>query len=231
VQDNDTGYFALTLMQLPSYRIPFSQCLFLSAVHTLPMNQYLAAINGKLIGLSILTEDQTDALDVLRSQMQTISLSTKLRTSSTKEFDLQYLTDRTCFPCHAVGIIRAIDLEKEEIIVTLPPNLPIPLNTSYGIITPSSNLPIPTFFLPGSRTLTSSTMVWSSYPYFTNEMKGEGSKQIKPRGNLKRRKRNSSSDRTKHHIKNREHHREKRKQDGNQHHHDVEHLRKQTRNT
>lgn len=170
VNDGGTGYFALKLLEIPPMLIPFDKCLFNMVHEGLPMSSILATINGKLVGVSI--DDGR-----LATEVSLIKVSSK--TSQSAAFSLHcFMTFQVTFN-YSLAVVRAVDLERQCVVLTLPHGMMLPpLPTGRIVITPMTNLQLPSYMMyaPAMPTL----------PYYSSEVTGEASGQVKNRPNLKR---------------------------------------------
>jgi hypothetical protein len=174
------GLLAVGTVSQAPYAVPFSRLVLgtLPAAGDLPVRLMLAAMNASLVGILVIPAVEGYAQG--SSGEPASSVCKKRLRHGENEFDLSYTTEIPILPCVGLGIIRAVDIASERILLTTPVDeqLLMAQNTKL-LLVKGNGLQVPT-------ALTYSPLL-PCFPYMSSESAGEGSAQLRTRNNVKRR--------------------------------------------
>lgn len=175
------GIFALGLLSIPPLIVPFQKIIFNIVQSELPNSMILAAINAKVVGVSVISQTAVAPLTVMTAQLRlkhpTIADSSLVSISRFDRFE--------AIDCLGLGLVRGVDLINQTIIFTFPMQLQPFLDQAdlhdpdqYLIVSLGTNINLPSQLSHGYG--------YPTFPYYGSEFAGEGTAQVKPRTNLKR---------------------------------------------
>jgi polynucleotide 5'-kinase involved in rRNA processing len=170
------GAVAVALVSQTPIIIPFERIVWatLPLCGDLPPRLLLAALNASLVGILVLPEVHSDELPSASRSRK------RLRHPTEGEFEITYATDVPTAPCVGMGIVRAVDMKNQRLILTSPVAEELLTRPDTVLcLVKGNNLQLPT------------AMVYSPllpvFPYMSSESTGEGSAQLRTRNNVKRR--------------------------------------------
>lgn len=162
------GIFALSLLSIPPYIIPFSKIIFNRLNNNLQLSEIPAILNGSIVAISYV-ENGEEKSEILSNHLQCSDSTKLLRLESYSTFQL--------LPFEGAAIVRAVDLARQCLCLITPVEIDVEqirivLTIGAGTVT------IPNYLSYGDG--------FPNFPYYVSEGCGEGSSQLKPRPNLKR---------------------------------------------
>lgn len=182
------GALALRLLAQPPYAVPFSH-LSLATIPScgdLPDRLMLAAMNASLVGILIFENSAASAAggdELGDAGLDTHEMHVRNMRNFRHggvDFQLCCLDQYPVSRCIGIGIIRAIDIPNQRIILCTPVDgalLTAP-NTKLCLLK-GNNLTLPS--------LMTYAPMFPAFPYMSSESSGEGSAQLRTRNNVKRR--------------------------------------------
>jgi hypothetical protein len=167
---------ATEVLNLPSLIIPFDLIIFNCLDSSIKPSNLFSVINMQLVSVSVSSP----------SQHKVKSFHLRIPSSITV-FKISCLEEADFLPSEGLGFIRAIDLQRQCVFLTVPKELRTAFNDSFTemqkiILTIGGNIYLPSYMQYSEG--------FPTFPYFASEFSGEGSSQLKPRTNLKRKGQN-----------------------------------------
>ena len=169
------GLLALRLLSVAPYAVPFS-CVSLCSVPAngdLPARLVLAAMNAAVVGIVTYSTKNEELCDMFKSGKKRLRLGEQ-------EFELSCPTTYPVAHCLGLGVIRAVDVPNQRILLTTPVPEDVLLAAGARLCLLKGN----GLQLPASLTYAPS---FPCFPYMSSESTGEGSAQLRTRNNVKRR--------------------------------------------
>ena len=165
------------------YIVPFDKVIFNSNrdemvdENSMSNGNLLAAINGKVVGLSVLKEGLIENMSVVSKAMKYGGAHPKSQEFSVGEnFCLRVFAHFQSLDCIGIVLVRAIHLSQQCLILTIPSMIKIPDGTI--VLSTGVSLQLPNSFYCGFG--------FPTYPYLVSESRGEGSGNGKIRLSVKR---------------------------------------------
>lgn len=163
------GLLSWFLLNQCSYIIPFHLITFNIKQESITPSQILSIMNGTIVGISF-----KENVEQWPSQSEK-STKLQVRGRNDTQFNLAYFSPFSVVEMEGLGIVTSIDLSRKCLTLITPQAI----NTSQQIVlTVGGGVSLPYYVGYGEG--------FPSLPYYSSEFCGEGSSQLKPRTNLKR---------------------------------------------
>ena len=187
------GMIARALLKSSSFPTPLRNLSFQCLASDVSPNLLLAAVNASLVGLvkshsSTRVKLEYGACEEDASN-ENLNLSVEIFAEQTAGSSG---VDAWRSPCYGVGIVRGIDLEKEEIILLAPSTLSQKLSEyskdeKLRLVRGPISVPTQLVHIPQESGGGETGETHHTIPYTTFESAGDGSEKAKARNNVRRR--------------------------------------------
>lgn len=174
------GAIATALLGATTYSVPFQEVYlhFLGGAE-IPARLHLALLNASFVAITAPEEPPRHAVASLSSS----SSSSSSMPSAEATFSIKHVVhsdaQQELSPCLGLGLVRAVDVTHERLLVITPTNPSALSGDAPAICLVRGNIPLPTI-LVHAPTL-------PCFPYLSGESAGEGGGFMKARTNVKRR--------------------------------------------
>lgn len=175
------GTIASALLCTTTYSVPFQE-VYLQVLGgaEIPTRLHLALLNASFVAITAPEEPPRHAVASLSLSASSAAAAASSQTAATFSIKHVLASDAQALsPCLGMGLVRAVDVTHERLLVITPTNPAALAGNVPAICLVRGNIPLPTILVHAPS--------WPCFPYMSGESAGEGGGFMKARTNVKRR--------------------------------------------